>query len=311
MTTRKAIDGRATGIMVVLCMIWGIQQVFLKAVGPDMAPTMQIAVRSGASAILVGILLHFQKNLIIFSDGLWRPGVLAGFCFSMEYLMVGEGLRYTTASHMVMFLYTAPIFAGLGLHWLLPDERLKPVQWLGIGLAFAGIVITFYGRDPQAAEASGSNMLLGDIFGLLAGLAWGATTVVVRCSALARVSATRTVFYQLVTAFIILTACAGALGQTYFHPTPLLWANLAFQTLVIAFASFLAWFWLMRNYLASRLGVLSFMTPLFGITFGVMILDDPLETNFVIGSILVMLGIVLVSGYDWLISRKNRYHALR
>ena len=311
MITRKAIDGRATGIMVALCMIWGIQQVFLKAVGADMAPTMQIAVRSGASAILVGIMLYFQKNLIIFSDGLWRPGVLAGFCFSMEYLMVGEGLRHTTASHMVMFLYTAPIFAGLGLHWLLPDERLKPVQWLGIGLAFVGIVLTFYGRDPQTDEAAGSNTLLGDIFGLLAGAAWGATTIVVRCSALAMVSATRTVFYQLVTAFVILTLAAAIMGQTYFHSTPRLWGNLIFQTLVIAFFSFLAWFWLMRNYLASRLGVLSFMTPLFGITFGVIILDDPLETNFMIGSVLVMLGIVLVSGYDWLVSRKNRYHTLR
>ena len=311
MTTHKAIDGRATGIMVALCMIWGIQQVFLKAVGADMAPTMQIAVRSGIAAALVGLILHRQKSLTIFSDGLWRPGALAGFCFAMEYLMVGEGLRYTTASHMVMFLYTAPIFAALGLHWLLPDERLKPVQWLGIGLAFAGIVITFSGRDPRAAVPGGSNPLLGDILGLLAGLAWGATTVVVRCSGLARISATRNVFYQLVCAFVILTVAAAALGQTHFNPTPRAWGNLVFQTLVVALASFLGWLWLLRNYLASRLGVLSFMTPLFGITFGVLILDDPLEKNFIIGSILVMLGIVLVSGYDWLAGRRNRYHALR
>lgn len=305
MTTRKAIDWRATGLMVGLCMIWGIQQVFLKAAAPDMAPILQIAVRSGIAAVLVGFLLHAQKSLIIFSDGLWWPGALAGFCFGLEYLMVGEGLRYTTASHMVMFLYTAPIFAGLGLHWLLPDERLKPVQWLGVSLAFGGIVITFYGRDPRSIDAAGATPMLGDILGLLAGLAWGATTVVIRCSGLARISATRNVFYQLVCAFVILTLAAVALGQTHFNPTPLVWGNLVFQTLVVAFASFLGWLWLLRTYLASRLGVLSFMTPLFGITFGVLILNDPLEKNFIIGSILVMLGIVLVSGYDWLIGRKT------
>jgi hypothetical protein len=78
----------------------------------------------------------------------------------------------------------------------------------------------------------------------------------------------------------------------------LMWGSLLFQSLVVSFASYLAWFWLLRHYWASRLGVFSFMTPLFGIAFGVWLLDEPLEASFLIGAILVLAGVTLVSGDD-------------
>nr|WP_232286725.1 DMT family transporter [Pelobacter propionicus] len=149
-------------------------------------------------------------------------------------------------------------------------------------------------------SGSASNYLWGDFLALLAGIAWGATTVVIRCSSLSRASATQTLLYQLVGAFILLMLAAIVLGQTGFHQTRLAWGSLLFQSLVVSFASFLIWFWLLRNYLASRLGVFSFMTPLFGIAFGVWLLHEPLDPSFLAGAMLVIAGIVLVSGYGWL-----------
>lgn len=216
--------------------------------------------------------------------------------FALEFLLVGEGLRHTSASHAVVFLYTAPIFAALGLHVKLPAEQLNGVQWLGIGLAFAGIVLTFFGRQ-QAASGTGptTDALWGDALTLLAGMAWAATTVVVRCSRLASASASQTLLYQLVGAFVLLMLAALALGQTDIHFTPMVWASLVFQSVIVSFASFLAWFWLLRHYLASRLGVFSFLTPLFGMGFGVWLLGEPLEPSFVLGALLVLAGVMLVS----------------
>ena len=74
----------------------------------------------------------------------------------------------------------------------------------------------------------------------------------------------------------------------------------AFQTVVIAFASLLAWFALLRRYLASRLGVFSFMTPLFGVLMGAWLLGEPIEPGFLAGATLVLAGITLVSGYGWI-----------
>ena len=59
MDTRKNIDGLAGGLMVGLCMIWGMQQVVLKAAADDVAPVLMLALRSGIAALLVALsLIH-------------------------------------------------------------------------------------------------------------------------------------------------------------------------------------------------------------------------------------------------------------
>lgn len=300
MDSRSAIDGKAVGIMSVLCVIWGLQQVVLKAAAADIAPLLQIALRSGVSALLVGMLMLWRKEAPAIGDGTWRPGLLVGCVFGLEFFLVGEGLRHTSASHMVVLLYTAPIFVALGLHGRLHAERLNALQWFGIALAFAGIVVTFAWRQGAPAGAAPSNVLLGDCLALLAGVAWAATTVIVRVSALSRAPATRTLFYQLAAGFVILLPAAALLGQTTITPTPLAIGSLVFQSLIVSFASYLVWFWLLTRYLASRLGVFSFMTPLFGMGFGVWLLDEPLEAGFLLGAVFVLVGVVLVSGDAWL-----------
>jgi drug/metabolite transporter (DMT)-like permease len=296
MDTRKALDGQAIGLMLMLCLVWGLQQVVLKATAADIAPIFQIALRSGVAAVLVGLVMVARGERMRIVDGTWRAGLLVGALFGFEFLLVGEGLRHTSASHMVVFLYTAPIFAALGLHWKLPSERLGVIQWLGIALAFGGLTIAFFGRNSGAPSSASSNVLWGDFLGLLAGAAWGATTVVIRCTKLAAAPATQTLLYQLVAAFVLLLIASIGTGQAHFNPTPAVWASLLFHSVVVSFASFLLWFWLLRKYLASRLGVFSFMTPLFGVVLGAWLLQEPLEASFLVGAVPVLIGIVLVSG---------------
>ncbi|NLZ10363.1 MAG: DMT family transporter [Alcaligenaceae bacterium] len=310
MQTRKAIDTRAVSIMTVLCMIWAFQQIAIKAAAPDIAPILQIALRSGIAIVLVGLLMLWQRVPLSLADGGWRPGLLVGFLFALEFWLIGEGLRYTTASHMTVFLYTAPFFAAIGLHWRLPEERLALVQWFGIFIAFIGVAMAFFGPDASDNPRQAADMLWGDFLGLLAGAAWGATTVVIRCSKLSNTPATVTLMYQLVGAFVLLLAAAFVMGQARINFTPVAIGSVLFQGVVVSFITFLTWFWLLRNYLASRLGVFSFMTPMFAIVFGVWLLDEPLDTRFLVGAVLVAAGIVLVSGYGWFVQLKARRRGL-
>jgi drug/metabolite transporter (DMT)-like permease len=304
MTVHKPIDTRAAGIMVVLCVVWGLQQVALKAAAPDVAPSLQIAIRCGLAAGMVAALMAARGEGL--TRGLWRPGGVVGLLFGLEFILVGEGLPRTSAAHMAVFLYTAPIFAAVGLHLRMPTERLRPTQWLGIGLAFGGVVVAFLGPETGAARAATA---VGDLLGVLAGAAWGLTTVVVRCTALTSAPASETLLYQLLGGFVLLLATALVTHQTRLHLSPVVWASLAFQTLVVCFASYLTWFWLLRQYIASRLGVFSFLTPLFGVGFGVWLLHEPLEPAFGLGALLVLAGIVLVSASAWLRPRGDRRSA--
>ncbi len=294
MSERHALDARAVGLMTMLCLIWGLQQVALKVTASDFSPLLQIALRSGVGALLVGAFMRLRGERMSMGDGLWKAGFVVGGLFALEYLFVGEGLRYTSAAHMVVFLYTGPIFAALGLHWALPAERLRAVQWIGIGLAFGGIAMAFLLRG-LGTEHELAAMLWGDFLGLLGGAAWGATTVVIRTTRLAALPATQTLQYQLVAAFALLMPAALIGGHTTFIPGTLVWVGFAYQCLAMSFVSYLVWFWLMRRYLASPLGVLSFMTPLFGVILGAWLLDEVIEPSFLLGAGLVIAGIVLVS----------------
>jgi drug/metabolite transporter (DMT)-like permease len=292
---RRQVDGPAMGLMVLLCALWGLQQVAIKVAAPDVAPIMQVALRSGLSAALVGLWAWARGQRLPLLGPALRPGLLAGALFAGEFLFVAEGLRHTSASHMAVFLYTSPVFTALGLHLTVRAERLGRLQWVGIGVAFAGIAVAFGGG--LRAGAMGGPALWGDLCGVLAGAAWGATTVVVRRSALSEAPPAQTLLYQLAVGCLLLLGAAGLTGQAgQVALTPVAWASLLFQGVVVSFASYLAWFWLLRRYLATRLSVFSFMTPLFGVTFGVLLLGEPLTPAFGGGALLVLLGITLVSG---------------
>lgn len=299
MDSRSPLDRQAVGLMLLLCLIWSLQQVILKATAADFSPMLQIALRSGIAAVLVAALMGLRGERMNLGNGIWQPGLLAGTLFAVEYILVGEALRHTLAGHVVVFLYTAPIFAALGLHWKFPAERLAPLQWLGIAIAFAGIAIAFLG-GLRGGSAALTGILWGDFLALLGGACWGATTVLVRSTRLSALPATQTLLYQLATAFVLMLPAAMLFGHTTFVPGPAVWASLAFQSVLVCFVSFLIWFALLRRYLASRLGVFSFLTPLLGVLLGAWLLDETIEPDFLTGSLLVLAGIVLVSGYGWL-----------
>jgi drug/metabolite transporter (DMT)-like permease len=292
MSVRSNIDSRAAAAMMMICAIWGLQQVAIKAAEPDISAVLQIAIRSGIAALAVYLLARYRREKFVFDRPTLLAGLCVGFLFALEFFFVSEGLRYTSASHMAVFLYTAPLFSAIGLHFVIRHERLSLIQWVGIAIAFGGVVLAISGMsDSSGAE----NSLRGDIYGLLAGMSWGGSTIVIRTTGLANCSSKQTLLFQLSGACILLSLLAITTESVHFTLTALAWTSLIFQTLVVSFISYLIWFSLLRHYQASSLGILTFMTPIFGILAGVVILGEPLQIEFVLGSILIVLGLIVVS----------------
>jgi len=291
---RKNLDGFGTMVMISLCAVLGLHQVAIKAAAPDIAPILQIALRSGISTFLVAALIFFGKDKFTLRDGTLLPGFMAGLLFAVEFLMVAEGLRRTTASHMSVFLYTAPIFTSLTLHWFLPAERLTRHQWFGIFVAFGGIALSFAGGLLQTGINAA--VLVGDLMALTAGVLWAATTVLIRCTKLSETPPSKTLLYQLLCAFVFLFCYAVFSGQAErFTMTGIAWVSLLFQGFVVTFAAFLVWFSMLRRYNASQISVFLFLSPLFGVSFGVLLLHEKVDGFFVAGTLLVLSGIYLVS----------------
>lgn len=292
MNVRNGIDGKAAAAMVMLCAIWGLQQVAIKAAEPDVSAVWQIAIRSGLAALAVYLLARCRGERFTWDRATLCAGFSVGALFALEFFFVSEGLRYTSASHMAVFLYTAPLFSALGLHFFIRQERLSPVQWFGIAIAFGGVVLAISGMDDGVG---GAGRLKGDCYGLLAGIAWGGSTIVIRTTRLTDCPAKQTLLFQLTGACLLLSLLAIATGNRHFTLSPVVWSSLIFQTVVVSFISYLIWFSLLRRYQASSLGILTFMTPVFGILAGVVILGEPLQIEFVLGAVLIVLGLLVVS----------------
>jgi len=289
MNQRIAPGPAAFGLMVLLCAVWGMQQVAIKFAAAGISPILQAGLRSAAAAVLVFAWAHWRGIALFARDGSLRPGLLAGLLFGFEFVFIFVGVDLTTVSRMVVFLYTAPCFTVLGLHVFVPGERMGPRQAAGVLLAFAGLLLAFIDK------ASGGS-LLGDFFGVLAALFWAATTVMIRATSLARVTATKVLLYQLVVSAAVMFPLSWLVGERGIGilSAPVLWA-MAYQIVVVAFISYLAWFWLLTRYLAGRLLVFSFLTPLFGVWFGMILMGDHPSLHFFLAAALVVAGIVLVN----------------
>jgi drug/metabolite transporter (DMT)-like permease len=294
-SARRPLDLRATLSVLALCAIWGAQQVAIKAVAADVAPSMQLAIRFSGAALFFGVWVFIREGRAAFVDGTLRSGLLLGGMFALEFIFVGEALARTTAAHAIVFLYAAPIFTALGLQFL-PEERLRRLQWAGIAVAFLGIVVAFLGRSGRPAR----DIVGGDLLALLGGASWGLTNVVLRRGRVGHASTQKTVFYQVAIAAVVLLTFAARTGQTtVVLSLPVIMA-LLFQTLVISIASYLAWFWLLRQYLTSRLMLLSLLTPIFGVGLGALLLGDPIDLRFGLGALLVLGGIFVVNARQML-----------
>jgi drug/metabolite transporter (DMT)-like permease len=289
---RKALDPTAYALMVLLTALWGFQQVTIKVIADEVSLVMQAAIRSIAASALLVAWARLHGVRLLERDGTLPAGIAAGLLFAAEFVFIYAGLEHTHASRMVVFVYLTPPLTALGLHFFVRGERLVPGQWLGVLLAFAGLVIAFW----DGLRAEGRPTLLGDLFGVLAAIMWAATTIVIRATRLAHTTATKTLFYQLAVSAAVLPIMSIVLSEKgIVAVTPLVIASLAYQAVVVAFASYLAWFWLLTRYLAARLSVLSFLTPMFGVLFGVMFLSERLTGSFAVAALLVAAGIALVN----------------
>lgn len=295
MEQRKPLDATAVSLMVLLCLVLGIGHAVAKIAAEGISLVFQSGLRSVVATILLLAWVRWKGIGIWERDGTLWLGVLAGVMFAGEFVFVFAGLAATDAARIVVFLYLAPCITAIGLHFLIPQERLDVRQMAGVLVAFAGVVLAF-----GDGFSSGRVNVIGDLFGVLGALFWGLLTILIRTTKLATLTAEKTLFYQLAVSGPVLLAVAWLMGEPGLVRgveglTPKVLIAFAYQCLAVGFASFLIWYGLLRRYLANRLGVFSFLTPLFGVAAGVFLLEEPLTASFAAAAVLVGIGIALVN----------------
>lgn len=289
---KKYIDTTGVLLLVLFCASWGINQVAIKVAIPSVPPVLQAGLRSIGAFICLLLWMHWKKEVYWQKDGTLGWGLLVGILFSIEFILIYWGLEYTTASRSVIFLYTSPFTVALGAHLFIPGDRLGIRQVSGLILAFLGIVAAFH----ESMNLPTLQMLIGDAMVLAGGIIWGATTVIIKASPLAKISATKTLLYQLGVSAVIMpvsSICLGEPGMNTF--TWISFSSMTYQIVWVAFITYIGWFWLIRTYPVSKISSFSFLTPLFGVVAGAVLLGEPLTWSLACALALVGSGIYLVN----------------
>jgi len=291
---KQHLDALAISLLLVCCLFWGFQQILIKITVTEVPPLWQASIRFAGATVLLWIWCVMRGVKLFSHDGTLRAGLLAGALFTAEFACIYLGLRDTTASRLTVFLYTSPFVVALLLPRFVTAERLRLVQWAGLLIAFGGVAVAF--AEGFVPGHGGPRQLRGDAMALAAGTFWGLTTLVIRASALARTSAEKTLFYQVAVTALVAPVISLLLGEPWsFSYSPRAWYSIAVQTAIGAFASYLAWMWLLRHYPATQVSSFTFLAPVFTLVLGVLLLDEPLTLQLMLALGGVAIGIVLVN----------------
>ncbi len=286
----RPLNAGAIALMLLLCVSWGFNQIAVKLVLPEIPPFLQGTLRSVGALMVILLIAQFRGTKLFGRDGTLRAGLFCGLLFGIEFVLIYRGLLLTSASRAVVFLYVAPFFVALGSYRFL-GERLRPGQWGGLALCFAGVALAIGVPQPDVD----ANVLLGDLMIVGGGALW-ATTLLVKTTRLMHAPPEKALGYQVAMSIPILGFAAWVSGETIARvPGTLSLALMAYQAFWVVGLTFMLWFTLVRTYSASKLSAFTFITPLFGVAAGYFIMHDHLTLAFGAAALLVIAGLYLVN----------------
>jgi drug/metabolite transporter (DMT)-like permease len=288
---KNHIDLKGFGIILLLTLLWGFNYPAIKVSNVGFSPIFNALLRSIVASVLgVAYCVSIKKPLFHRDVRLFH-GFVVGMLFGLEFVCIYLGLLYTNASRAAILVNFSPFVVALGAYLFL-KEKLGITKISGLILAFFGAYLVFKGK-PSTWNAS---MLTGDILQIVAAFLWGATTIYIKKYLAETVHPINTFLYQLVFSIPIIFICALVMEPKWIldiNGSAI--AAFAYSSIIVAFASYLAWFKLIHTYPVSQLAVFTFLTPVFGVTFGAIFLGEQLTKGLIFGLLFVSAGIYLTN----------------
>ena len=291
MDKKDRIDAFGATLLVSFSILMGLNQVLIKLVNSGLSPVFQAGLRSACAVGPVLVFALVTRKKLSISDGSLIPGVFCGLFFAIEFLLLFLALDYTTVARASVFFYTMPFWVALAAHFLIPGERLTPLRIGGLLLAFIGVAWALLEDDHPVSDYA----FFGDVACIFAAILWAGIALLASTTALRKSTPVMQLLYQLSVSSIVLLPVSPLFGDLVRELTPGIAAIFGFQVLGVVCVGFLAWFWVLSIYPASNMVSFGFLTPLFGVIFGWLILGEEVSHALIGALILVSVGIVMIN----------------
>lgn len=275
--------------LIAIALNFGLNQVVVKVSTGGFQPVFMAALRSAGAAVVLLIWMRARGVSVRLPRASIVGGVIAGVLFAVEFQFLFIALDMTTVSRASIIFYSMPVWLAVAVHILLPSERLSGIRLVGLGLAMGGVALALVDRE------SGQASLAGDVLALLAAFCWAGIALCVRITPLSEVPAEQQLLWQLLISAPVLLMMAFFFGELVRDLTVLHVAGLIYQILAIATFGFLAWFWMMKIYPAASVASFSFLSPVFSVLLGWVLLGEEIGMTIWLALAMVAAGLLLIN----------------
>ncbi len=275
--------------LIAIALNFGLNQVVVKVSTGGFQPVFMAALRSAGAAVVLLIWMRARGVSVRLPRASIVGGVIAGVLFAVEFQFLFIALDMTTVSRASIIFYSMPVWLAVAVHILLPSERLSGIRLVGLGLAMGGVALALVDRE------SGQASLAGDVLALLAAFCWAGIALCVRITPLSEVPAEQQLLWQLLISAPVLLMMALFFGELVRDFTVLHVAGLIYQILAIATFGFLAWFWMMKIYPAASVASFSFLSPVFSVLLGWVLLGEEIGATIWLALAMVAAGLLLIN----------------
>ncbi|MCZ6680384.1 MAG: DMT family transporter [Candidatus Poribacteria bacterium] len=290
-TSEDFIPSRVILFVLFLAMLWGGNAVSLKIGLQEFGPLASAGLRFAIALLLIAIWALVNRVSLKPKPREYLPLFWISALFTVQIVCFNWGTSLTRAGRAALMINTYPLFVVLIAHFVVPGDRLTRWKAVGLVCAFGGVLIVF--RDNLTGGASGH--LAGDALALFSGFQLGLLMIATK-RLVQHIHSYRLLTSQMILGvpvfFILSGILEGKAGYGFSYPA--LFAVL-YQGAVVAGFCFVAWTLVLKHYSPSRLAVLFFTTPLWGITLSHFLLGEPITVGLATGAPLVALGIYTVN----------------
>ena len=291
---------RDLGALVLLAALWGASYIFIRVAVPALGPFVlmgaRVALASGALALYAFLLARGMPKF----RSRWKEFLIVGATNSaIPFTLIAAAELELTASLAAILNSTTALFvAVVAAVWI--GESLTVKKVVGLLLGFAGVVV-LVGWDPVPLNGA---VLLAVGAMLAASLSYAVGGVYVKRTFAGVSPLAMTIGQQGAAAAILLPLAAASLpGEA--PPLPAALSALALALLCTAVA-YLLYFRLIENVGPTKTLAVTFLIPVFGLLFGVVLLDEPVGLGTLVGFAIISYGVALVTEIRLLDRGKER-----
>jgi drug/metabolite transporter (DMT)-like permease len=292
------------GAYILLGLIWGSSFAWIAVALEEVPPATLVAQRMTLGAIAMVALLPFIRQRLPRTPGEWVPlAVMGAINAALPIFLISWGEQFIDSGTAGVLNSLVPIFSLIIAGLVIRTEPVTMLRVTGLVLGFIGAALLAGRQMELSGDPSG---LIGALAVVLAALSYaaGASYAKYRIRTTHRyVVAAGTLVFAAIYMWLLAIPADGLVTPRQADTLlAIVWLGI-----LGSFVAYILYFFLLEQLGATVSTMVSYIFPVVAVALGVIFLDEPMDVRLVIGTVLVLVGIVVVSlRYDLRVSRAPR-----